>query len=158
MKVWLTAIAILGVTPAALLAQTGTPGGAAVTKDAVSVPLPPGAAYEWTEESSMGCRVTFKARNGGKKKIHVNWSSSRVRTRIGTWKKLYGRRGLTTDLAPGGAFSVVRILDLACNARRRYDIAITKGESDGSRYYYPSSKSFTQNTTIDLGDLNRFFP
>jgi len=113
--------------------------------------------------SDRACDVTFDGRHGGATgQIAVDFGESQVRTRIGWWAAIPPRGASPTvfTLAPGGRFSEVYRLDLACNAHRRYRFAITA--SNGAQqfehtFYYPSEDGFTQETSIDLGALSRFF-
>lgn len=111
------------------------------------------------------CDINLKATNRGSEKILFTQSfyrngkevrlHSEVRTRIGTWLSFHAG-----SVEPGETLSVVRRVDFGCNARRRYRFRLTKGSlpSDPQHtYYYPSSSSFTQSTTLNLGDVNRFF-
>lgn len=113
----------------------------------------------WEAGAHAGCQVTFQGRNGSTSRPYqIVWPESQVRIRIGTWKKL-GTTG-TTALNPGQTFSQVLPLDFGCNVDRRYRFSIVArpGSLDAYVKYYPSPSSFTRNTVIDLGDVNRYFP
>ena len=117
---------------------------------------------------SLACKINIRAKNLGSRDIDIRWNRSRVRTRVGTWKgmaPLGTQRRETVRHAKGmagaalsgtGSIRTSRTVSLACNARRRYRFTLEMGGVE-QYYYYPSSSGFTQKTTIDLGDLNRFF-
>lgn len=114
------------------------------------------AAYD---ADDAGCDINFRATNSGRKTItlyhHYGGSGkdrSQVRTRLGTWGPL-----VLGSVDPGKTYRWVSNLLFACNSLRRYRFRLEKGVGDRHTYYYPSSTTFTRSTTIDLGDVNRFF-
>jgi len=128
-------------------------------KLALSVVLSMILAPLWEAGAHAGCQVTFQGRNGSADHPYqIVWPESQVRIRIGTWKRL-GTTG-TTDLNPGQTFSRALALDFGCNIDRRYRFSIIASPGSLAKYvkYYPSASSFTRNTVIDLGDVNRYFP
>ena len=127
----------------------------ATAEDGLPAVLPRGD-HAWTAGAAPACNVTFKARNHGKSAIIINWNESRVRTRARTWKRTLPGQWSMSTVRSRSAVSDVRRLDLACDAPRRYDIAVWNGVGH-HRHYYPSPRGFTQRTVIDLGDLSRFF-
>ena len=139
---------------AALVAVLGTVGAAAQdSRQRDQTPPHPSV------DRPRSCDINFRAVNRGRDMITVSWDRSRVRTRTGTWARPW--RGQYDYLHQDDRLRTQRRVRLACNARRRYAIQLyrVRGPDVVGRYvvYYPSSRSFTQRTTIDLGDLSRFF-
>lgn len=113
-------------------------------------------------EEARGCDITIRATNGGKEYIQLyqrDWRGtyqSQVRTRLGTWRIMWD----TSSVSSGEDYRGVVRLAFYCNAARRYRFRLQKGGDTSApkyTYYYPSSSTFTKNTTLNLGDLNRFF-
>lgn len=108
------------------------------------VPEPPLAA----------CDITFRGSNTGSYTITFEHSMSRVRNKTGWWKKLGSWHG--TARAGGSLTSTVRT-DFGCSAQRRYRLYFERRSGEDATCYYPSSTSFTDRTSIDLGDVARYF-
>lgn len=111
-----------------------------------------------------GCRHTIKVRNTGSRTVRINWYDSKVRTRLGTWKQLYGggygvfyRAPDPSDfpVRPGTEHSWIYTTDFGCNAKRRWRFRLTRSDGREDMLYIPSSSSFTTSQTINLGDLGR---
>ncbi len=151
----------LAALPASLLFFL-TPGGpvgsgepllASPSLSAAMVPLPDG-----------GCRHTIKVRNNGTRTVTIQWSNSSVRNKVGFWKQLYGGGfGVFYEapdppsfpVASGKSYSWIYTTDFGCSANRRWRFDLRRSDGNSSMLYYPSSSSFSQNTTVDLGDLGR---
>lgn len=114
--------------------------------------------------AGMGCQHTIKVRNAGTRTVSLRWENSEVRTKLGWWRRIYGAGvGIFRDppdpptfpVASGKSYSWIYETDFGCNANRRWRFRLER--SDGKQYmlYYPSSSSFSSNTTVDLGDLGR---
>jgi len=58
-------------------------------------------------------------------------------------------------VASGKSFSWIYTTDFGCSAKRRWRFALRRSDGNESMLYYPSSSSFSDNTTVDLGDLGR---
>jgi len=132
------------------------------TKLALAGLLATGLETAWATAASAGCRVTFQGRNGSQTITYkMMWEASQVRNRLGTWRHLPATPD-QSNVQPGRTFSLLFYLDFGCNVDRRYRFTIypTAGERSNMafEYYYPSSSSFTRDTVINFGDINRFFP
>lgn len=109
-------------------------------------------------DSAPRCDITVTGRHGGASgEITVDFSESQVRTRVGWWASL-ARGGDTAQLTlrPGEDFSEGFDLRLGCSAHRRYRFVFTHEGTDFT-YVYPSEDDFTQEQTLDLGAVSRFF-
>jgi hypothetical protein len=109
-----------------------------------------------------GCKVNFTAKNTNEKNAYpVSIPYISVRIKGGTWEAKYPPSG--SDAVASGKSVLFPIdLDFGCSIKRQYRIYLEYSTSDGKTplsyyYYYPSSSSWTTKTTIDLGDLSRFF-
>jgi len=126
-----------------------------------------GSNFSVESKEAAVCDINLKATNRGSERIAFVQRDDRnrknevllhseVRTRLGTWLSFYAG-----GVDPGETLSVVQRVDFGCNARRRYRFRLTKGSGSSSdpkhTYYYPSTTGFTQSTTLNLGDVNRFF-
>jgi hypothetical protein len=113
--------------------------------------------YNLANKANLGrCTVSFTATNSNKT-TEINMVTLAVKIKGGTtWSKEYHNwyivAGRTKQFTIG--------LDFGCDSKRKYLFVLTR-VSDGSPeeydYYYPSKSSWTTETSIDLGDLNRFF-
>jgi hypothetical protein len=92
------------------------------------------------------------------------WHNSHVRNRVGVWKQIYGGGiGIFYEspdppsfpVASGKSHSWIYTTDFGCNANRRWRFELRRSDGKESMLYYPSSSSFSDNTTVDLGDLGR---
>lgn len=113
-----------------------------------------GGSHSSISNEAVECDITVKATNRGSRRIyfHHDRRYSQVRTRRGTWLQFFF--GIHID--PGKTLSSVGHVQFFCNAHRRYRFRLTRGGQEYT-YYYPSSSGFTQSTTLNLGDVNRFF-
>jgi len=92
-----------------------------------------------------GCAITLKFKNIGTAPVNVNFSSSKVRLKNGTWKKLVNGTGPT--IAPSQSETITYNAVFGCKNQRRYKINFKKGGASWNQYY-PSATSFTKKTTI----------
>lgn len=111
-----------------------------------------------------GCRHTIKVRNNGSRTVTMHWTNSHVRNRIGWWKQIYGGGfGVWYEppsprefpVAAGKSHSWIYTTDFGCSANRRWRFELRRSDGKEHMLYYPSSSSFSENTTVDLGDLGR---
>ncbi len=126
-------------------------------------------------KARAGCRVTLKGAyttpvegsekllvylNGTEPPNTGNNKTSQVRTKLGTWYKLKGCTWSTRSYRPGDSFTVACTLDFGCGAKRRYRLyvrAVTVNDivvNDGYKYL-PSEDDWTEDVTIDFGDLGK---
>ncbi|MDP2483999.1 MAG: hypothetical protein Q8W45_12065 [Candidatus Palauibacterales bacterium] len=151
----------LAVLPASLLLFL--PPGDSAGIDEPSLASPPiGTAM--VPLADGGCRHTIKVRNAGSRTVTIRWSNSSVRNKVGFWKQLYGGGFGVFYKAPdpaefpvasGQSYSWIYTTDFGCSANRRWRFDLRRSDGNSSMLYYPSSSSFSQNTTVDLGDLGR---
>ena len=130
------------------------------------------------------CTITVKARLDpgalGKEMatLVIGWGqlskSSRVRIKGGTWSKLGNQSTRHVRFNPDGTWKEFYSqregsgqwsgqvqLNMGCRYRRRYEFRITRGTQSGPtaevRPQYPSTSGWTQEQTINLGNLARYF-
>ncbi len=108
-----------------------------------------------------GCTVTFKGINKGRQDIELRARSSKVRVKGGWWKRL--SYWTSWDIKKnGGKLVEDETLAFDCKAKRRYRLFFLRLSSGGKNAgditcYYPSSRSWTKKTSINLGDVSRYF-
>lgn len=148
---------------ALLLLLFGLPADPPATPD----PLPPtmrmvGSYGQPTSDG--GCRHTIKVRNDGSRTVYMEWTNSHVRNRVGWWKQIYGGgfgvfyrppNPSTFPVGAGKSHSWIYTTDFGCNAKRRWRFNLRRSDGKEHMLYYPSSSSFSTNTTVDLGNLGR---
>jgi hypothetical protein len=118
--------------------------------------------YNLANKANLGgCKVNFKAKNTNKENPHpIYITEIAVRIKGGAWENTY----LPDFVKSGESITFPFSLDFGCDIKRQYRIHIEAISTDGKStteeyyYYYPSSSSWTTKTTIDLGDVSRFFP
>lgn len=156
---WKPAVAVVAL-PVLLMPGALTRGASSGGPATLGEPI----AVESVPLAGRGCRHTIKVRNAGTRTVTMRWRDSDVRTKLGWWKQIYGGGfGVfyqapdppTFPVASGKSHSWIYETDFGCNANRRWRFRLER--SDGKEYmlYYPSSSSFSDNTTVDLGDLGR---
>jgi hypothetical protein len=69
---------------------------------------------------------------------------------------------ITLNVDPGKTEKYAVNLEHECSSKRQYKIILQHNAPDGRsareiEYFYPSSSSYTTKTTINLGDVSRFF-
>jgi hypothetical protein len=122
-----------------------------------------------------GCKVTLKGNyttpveNNANILVYLNGMEpsntsgdkhSQVRAKLGTWYKIKGCTWSIRTYSPGDSFTVACSQDFGCGNRRyrlyvRAEDAATGVVINDGFKYYPSEEGWSDNTTIDFGDLGK---
>lgn len=94
-----------------------------------------------------GCKITIKVKNNKNHPITVDWKSSKVKIKGGTFKKLGTN---SQSVPPGQTVSHSYNADFGCNKNRQYKIYWSgSGGSDGW-VYHPGPNGFTKDVTFTV--------
>jgi hypothetical protein len=153
--------ATLMLLSAAVVSSTGLTGGPIGSIDPMPRhDMPPGITVT-TEDTPYGCKVNVTATNAGTQRTAIS-RDSQVRSFVGLlagpWKKL----GKSVWISPGQTGRWYYDLDFSCDADRGYRFLVKKFDKYdrllGEFWFsYPETVERTRATSLDLGNLNRFF-
>jgi hypothetical protein len=93
-------------------------------------------------------QITVTLKNTDNEPLFVEWDQCKVKVKGGTYKALSNNTN-TDTIAIGGTVSTVYSATFATGARRRYQIAVSNGDSDNN-IYYPSSSTWTIDDTPEI--------
>ena len=102
------------------------------------------------------CTVKVTMTNHSLEETYSLASKSQVKVQGEGWRPLGHRT--RARVGPDRSQTVSLTLPGACSDQRRYRFQIdVVGHDESFVYEYPSTSGWTRDTTIDLGDVSRFF-
>ncbi|HCR48602.1 MAG TPA: hypothetical protein DIW24_03160 [Bacteroidetes bacterium] len=148
-KIWILSFAVLGMIASALLIGGLTPPTAHAGPQTIS-------KIFWVK----GCAITIKMENKSTANILVSTPFSKVKIKNGLWARVWPGYVDSFNVPAKGNITESSSLDLGCDIDRQYKFRFWRtkdGVTSNLYHYYPSEDGFTRKTTIDLGNIGRFF-
>jgi hypothetical protein len=146
---------------AAVIPGLALTGGPLPSHDPGRDPGTPPAIAITAEDTPYGCKVNVTATNSGSQRTAIS-RDSQVRSFAGVlagpWKKL----DKSIWISPGQTARWYYDLTFSCSDGRSYRFLVKQFDKDdrllGEVWYaYPEVEGRTKSTSLDLGNLNRFF-
>ncbi|MBL7978808.1 MAG: hypothetical protein JNN12_10750 [Bacteroidetes Order II. Incertae sedis bacterium] len=148
-KTWMLSFAAIAMVASALLIGSLTPHMAHAGPQTISKTF-------WVK----GCAITIKMENKSTQKILVSTSFSKVKIKNGLWARIWPSHVDAFYVPAKGSMTESSSLDFGCDIDRQYKFRFWRtedGVTSNLYHYYPSEDGFTQKTTIDIGNIGRFF-
>jgi hypothetical protein len=114
------------------------------------------------EETPFGCRINVQAMNKGTRRVAISRDSQVKAGTIGGAFGIWAKLDVSVWISPGATARWTYNLDLGCSINRQFRFYVKQFDASDRMladywYYYPGETGATKETSLNLGDLNRFF-